>query len=108
MLFNYITVSRICIPPDLALWSGGDGTRTRDPLDAIGPPTRRKRRRIGHPEAITVDVRTLMSRTLVPEVVQVYVLITEFLQARLLQCARLGFERPRSGMFTKETPTAPA
>ena len=35
MLFNYITVSRICIPPDLALWSGGDGTRTRDPLDAI-------------------------------------------------------------------------
>ena len=61
-----------------------------------------------HPAAIRVDVGTLTARTLVPKVVKVYVFVTDFLQAGLLQCARLGFDLRCRGMLAEEAPTTPA
>src|SRR5215470_9738904 len=59
-----------------------------DYLDAVGISLRWEPRWVCHPAAIRVDVGTLRARTLVPKIIDVYVLVPHFLQARVPHSTR--------------------
>src|SRR5581483_5023968 len=76
-------------------------------LDAVVISLRREYRWVCDPAAISIDVRTLRPRTLIPKVVEVHVLVAEFLQPGIVQGKRLGFHFVRGGKLADETPATP-
>src|SRR5262249_36184299 len=79
-----------------------------DYLDAVGISLRWESQWVCHPAAIRVDVGTLRPRTLVPKIIDVYVVVPEFLQAGVPHCTRLSFDIRCRGILPDEAPATPA
>ena len=77
-------------------------------LDSIGVALWREYRWVRYPAAIGVDVRTLWSRTLIPKVVKVNVLVPDFLQSGIVQSERLSFHFVSRRKLAEKAPATPA
>src|SRR5581483_9901271 len=79
-----------------------------DDLDAVGRAAGRELRGVGEPAAVRVHVRALIAGTLVPEVVDIDVLVPHRRQAAALHRIRLGVDLRGGRIVPDEAPAAPA
>ena len=79
-----------------------------DDLDAVGRAAGRERARVGHPAPVGIDVRALAAGAVVPEVIQVDVVVAVRVQAAGHQRLSLGLDVRRGRVVPQEAPAAPA